>query len=238
MKKTKGITKLHVFSGAAGVVLGTGAGYVLSSGEPTAVLAIAGCTIGALTAQLYCKNSEKEIPVFEEEIENLQKENEELRKENRELQKKLNREPFHHLDYCFKAGTLVLMDNGYKNIEDVVSDDLVYSYNMETKTKELKKVERTFINECEELLTITINNSQMTLTPNHTCYVNGEWILSSEIKIGDKMLDCDNNVLVVDNIQSSKVTDKVYNFEVEDNHNYYVTDLNILVHNDSCLDSF
>ena len=52
------------------------------------------------------------------------------------------------------------------------------------------------------------------------------------------MLDCDNNVLVVENIQSSKVTDKVYNFEVEDNHNYFVTDLNILVHNDSGLDSF
>ena len=31
MKETKGITKLHVFSGAAGAVLGTGAGYVLSS---------------------------------------------------------------------------------------------------------------------------------------------------------------------------------------------------------------
>lgn len=237
MKKTKGITKLHVFSGAAGAVLGTGAGYVLSSGEPTtAVLAIAGCTIGALTAQLYYKNSKKETLAFEEEIENLQKENEELQKENEELQKKLNRRPFHYLDYCFKAGTLVLMENGYKNIEDVVSGDLVYSYNMETKAKELKKVERTFINDCKELLTITINNSQMTLTPNHTCYVNGQWVLASEIKTGDKMIDCDSNVLVVENIQSSKVTDKVYNFEVEDNHNYYVTDLNILVHNDSCLD--
>ena len=74
--------------------------------------------------------------------------------------------------------------------------------------------------------------------PNHTFYVNGQWVLASEIKIGDKMLDCDNNVLVVENIQSSKVTDKVYNFEVEDNHNYFVTDLNILVHNDSGLDSF
>ncbi|MCI9586291.1 MAG: hypothetical protein HFH45_06650 [Bacilli bacterium] len=238
MKKTKGITKLHVFSGAAGAVLGTGAGYVLSSGEPTtAVLAIAGCTIGVLTAQLYCKDLKKETLAFEEEIENLQKENEELQKENEHLQKTLNRS-VHYLDYCFKAGTLVLMENGYKNIEDVTSGDLVYSYNVETKSKEVKKVLKTFINECTELLTITINNTEMILTPNHTCYVNGQWVLASEIKIGDKMLDCDNNVLVVENIQSSKVTDKVYNFEVEDNHNYFVTDLNILVHNDSGLDSF
>ena len=41
---------------------------------------------------------------------------------------------------CFIAGTKVAVENGYKNIEDIKSGDYVYSYNLETKTKELKQV--------------------------------------------------------------------------------------------------
>ncbi|MCI9110633.1 MAG: hypothetical protein HFH47_02330 [Bacilli bacterium] len=214
--------KLNVFSGTVGTVLGTGVGYSLNSGDcfTIAAVGVCGCAIGALTSHVIHQN--KKIKKLKRQI----------------IMEDGAKTWSPRKDYCFKAGTLVLMENGYKNIEDVVSGDLVYSYNMETKTKELKKVVRTFINEGKEMLTITVDGIQMGITPNHTCYVNGQWVLSSEIKIGDKMLDCDGHDIVVENVETSHSCEKVYNFEVEDNHNYFVTDLNVLVHNDSSCDSF
>lgn len=59
---------------------------------------------------------------------------------------------------CFIAGTQIKTANGYKNIEDINTNDIIVT------TKGKKNVKNTFIKETTELITI---NDNITCTPNH-----------------------------------------------------------------------
>ena len=52
-----------------------------------------------------------------------------------------------------------------------------------------------------------------------------------DLKIGNKLVDYEGNIYKITSISCERVTDTFYNIEVENNHNYYVTENNILVHN-------
>ena len=63
---------------------------------------------------------------------------------------------------------------------------------------------------------------------------NKGWIEANEILENDKVLLYNNEEAIVlkkDNIKLNS-EENTYNFEVEDNHNYYVSSQLILVHND------
>lgn len=58
---------------------------------------------------------------------------------------KLIKETIVSENFCFVAGTKVLTENGYKNIEDIKISDKVYSYNLNNNELELKEVINTII---------------------------------------------------------------------------------------------
>ena len=138
---------------------------------------------------------------------------------------------------CFLPGTLVLTENGYKEIDKIKIGEKVLSYNEETKQNEYKTVIKTYIHENnpDVLYSLLINGKILDVTSNHRFYVKTEngydWIAAKDLKQGNLVMDKDNNYYSIDNIVSKEITQTVYNLGVEDNHNYYVTDLNILVHN-------
>ena len=138
---------------------------------------------------------------------------------------------------CFLAGTLVLTENGYKEIDKINIGEKVLSYNEETKQNEYKKVIKTYIHENnpDELYSLLINGKILDVTSNHRFYVKTEngydWVAAKDLKQGDLVMDKDNNYYSIDNIVFKEIAETVYNLGVEDNHNYYVTDMNILVHN-------
>lgn len=135
---------------------------------------------------------------------------------------------------CFAAGTKVAVENGYKNIEDIRIGDYVYSYNLETKTKELKKVLETFQHSKDEIYTLKVNNQLIYTTEEHPFYViNKGWINTKKLKFNDKLLSIKKGPTNIQNISKRNNKTYVYNIEVEDNHNYLITKEDLLVHNKS-----
>ena len=139
---------------------------------------------------------------------------------------------------CFLAGTKVMTIKGYKNIEDIEVGDIVLSYNIETNKNEFKKVTYKYIlkNNEHDLYEFTIDNKKLKVTDEHVIYIkrNGKNILvaAKDIKLGDMMVYYDGTYHEITEINYIHEIRTVYNIEVKDNHNYYVTNDMILVHND------
>ena len=138
---------------------------------------------------------------------------------------------------CFVAGTKVLTENGYKNIEDIKIGELVYSVDVDSNKKELKKVLNTIKNYTYEIYKLKIGNEFVETTWNHPFYVIDKgWVMASKLTLGDIILSDKDNVGKVNDIVIIKNDKKVpvYNITVEDYHNYIITEDNLLVHNATC----
>ena len=138
------------------------------------------------------------------------------------------------IPYCFVAGTLVTTENGQKPIEEVKAGDKVLSENSETGEVAYKTVEETYINETDELIHVHIDGETISATPNHPFYVDKlGWTLAKNLRAGDILVLSNGEFVVVEWIQHEILESpvKVYNFEVEDFHTYFVGESSVLVHN-------
>ena len=138
------------------------------------------------------------------------------------------------ISYCFVAGTLVTTEQGQKPIEEIKVGDKVLSENPETGEIAYKTVEETYINETDELIHVHINGETISATPNHPFYVDKlGWTLAKNLRAGDVLVLSNGEFVVVEWIQHEILENpiKVYNFEVEDFHTYFVGESSVLVHN-------
>jgi intein/homing endonuclease len=106
-------------------------------------------------------------------------------------------------------------------------------------------VERLITPTADSLITITLSDgSSVTSTHEHPYYVNGKGWSSydpvsteylhdmnvNKLEINDELMTKDGTYLIITNISLENVDSiKVYNFEVNGNHNYFAN--NLLVHN-------
>ena len=138
---------------------------------------------------------------------------------------------------CFKKEVKVLTNDGYVDIDNIKVNDLVMSYNFDTNSNEYSKVIKIFehkdIN--DDLYTIISGSIVIEATSMHPICVSLnntlKFINAKDLKIGNRLVDYEGNIHEVTSISCESVTDTFYNIEVENNHNYYVTENNILVHN-------
>ena len=135
---------------------------------------------------------------------------------------------------CFVAGTAVLTVAGNKAIETIEAGDRVWAENPDTGEKELKTVVQTFVNETSELIHVCVNGEEIITTPGHPFYspVKG-WTVACKLRAGDILVLQSGKYVIVEKIQHEILESpvKVYNFEVEDFHTYYVGESAVLVHN-------
>ena len=135
---------------------------------------------------------------------------------------------------CFVAGTPVLTENGDKPIEDVTVGDYVWAWDEATGTTELKQVVETYVNETSELTHIFVNGEEIVATPTHPfyCPVKG-WTDAAHLRAGDILVLVNGEYVVVEKIQHELLENpvKVYNFQVQDYHTYYVAESCVIVHN-------
>ena len=136
---------------------------------------------------------------------------------------------------CFVAGTQVPTVDGYKNIEDIEVGDQVYSENPYTGEKGYKKVVETYIKEKHTIVYLKVNNETIETTSEHPFWVEEEnaFVKAEDLEVGDTLRLRDGETVTLEGIESKTSEDitKVYNFQVADWHTYYVTDMDILVHN-------
>ena len=147
---------------------------------------------------------------------------------------KIGEKEFTHLFFCFVAGTKVKTENGFKNIEDIKIGDKVYSFNLDNNEIELKEVLELIHSSAKDTYKMTIGGKTVEMTSKHQVYiVDKGWTRAYNIKIGDMMLSANGDKVKITNIEHIKYDEPIdtYNLTVEDNSNYFVTDIQVLVHN-------
>ena len=147
---------------------------------------------------------------------------------------KIGEKEFAHLFFCFVAGTKVKTENGFKNIEDIKIGEKVYSFNLDNNEIELKEVLELIHSSAKDTYKMTIGGKTVEMTSKHQVYiVDKGWTRAYNIKIGDMMLSVSGDKVKITNIEHIKYDEPIdtYNLAVEDNSNYFVTDIQVLVHN-------
>ena len=136
--------------------------------------------------------------------------------------------------YCFVAGTLVTTEDGQEPIEEIEVGDKVLSEDETTGEVAVKTVTETYVNETDELVHIGVNGETVSATPTHPFYVDKlGWTLARSLKAGDVLVLSNGELVTVEWVQHEILESpiKVYNFEVEDFHTYFVGECGVLVHN-------
>ena len=147
---------------------------------------------------------------------------------------KIGEKEFTHLFFCFVAGTKVKTENGFKNIENIKIGEKVYSFNLDNNEIELKEVLELIHSSAKDTYKLTIGGKTVEMTSKHQVYiVDKGWTRAYNIKIGDMMLSASGDKVKITNIEHIKYDEPIdtYNLAVEDNSNYFVTDIQVLVHN-------
>lgn len=135
---------------------------------------------------------------------------------------------------CFIAGTAILTGLGARLIENIEKGDLVWAKDPQNGEVALKRVVQTFVHESNELVNIVAGGEVITATTNHPFYVASKgWTAALELRAGDMLVRLDGTYVIVEFVQHEILENpiKVYNFEVEDFHTYFVGTDGLLVHN-------
>jgi hypothetical protein len=145
---------------------------------------------------------------------------------------------------CFAAGTPVQMANGStKPIEQVKVGDSVETRDPGTGRTEAKPVTRTFTPTSDRLVSLKLSTGEtITCTPEHPFYVPGVgFVAAGRLSIGSSVESRSGIAVAVGAItwqeETAGTTYHVYNFEVQDDHTYFVgkSDGGVWVHN-NCTD--
>ena len=135
---------------------------------------------------------------------------------------------------CFIAGTQIRVEDGFCDIENVKMGDLVWAKDPISGEVSLKKVIQTFERESFDLIHIVVNGETITTTPEHPFYrPSFGWTSAVDLRAGDELCMLSGELVIIETVQHEilETPVKVFNFEVEDFHTYYVGSSSILVHN-------
>ena len=133
---------------------------------------------------------------------------------------------------CFPAGTKVHTQWGLADIEKLEIGVPVLTYNEETGEQEYKKVKKVMRRMTRRMCALELSNgTTLEVTPEHRFFSNGEWTPIEELNVNDTLQLKDNSIVVIENKIIFPTFVEVYNLEIEDNENYYVTEEGVLVHN-------
>jgi len=134
---------------------------------------------------------------------------------------------------CFIAATEILTVDGEKNIEDIQVGDWVMANDPTTPGDiRAKQVLQTFVREASSVVDLYIDGEVITVTDEHPFWVPDQgWVAAKELHNGTVVQTENGAIVDVDRVERRQEHVKVYNFEVEGFHTYFVSDLGILVHN-------
>ena len=135
----------------------------------------------------------------------------------------------------FPAGTLVSTEHGLVPIEALEAGDRVWSEDTETGDQQLHPVTRLFHREAAQLVRVTTSGETFEATEAHPFQVEAEgWILAAHLRPGDRLVTRSGATLTVESVEVLPAMEEpvpVFNLEVQEDHNYFVSTDQALVHN-------
>lgn len=140
---------------------------------------------------------------------------------------------------CFVGDTLVKRYDADKSgyvlvpISEICVDDYVASYDEEAACNVVSRVTEVFERESTDLVSLTIGGYSIISTPEHPYYSidRSGWVKAGDLSNGERLVNYECEYIMVDEIQFMKLDTIVYNLTVENSHTYYVSEAEILVHN-------
>jgi hypothetical protein len=139
---------------------------------------------------------------------------------------------------CFVAGTEILTPEGEELIENIQVGDWVIADDPTTPGEiEARRVVQTFVREVSEVVDLYVDGEVITTTDEHPFWVPGTgWVEAEDLQVGSLLQTDEETFVDIDRIERREGKTTVYNFEVEGFHTYFVSDLDVLVHN-NCVDT-
>ncbi|MEI3790885.1 MULTISPECIES: PAAR-like protein [unclassified Chryseobacterium] len=137
---------------------------------------------------------------------------------------------------CFLAGTFVHTIDGLIPIENIQIGDIVFCYDKINNVTTKNKVTRIYNNWTDKFIKITTDKEIISATFKHLFWIEDEskWITAKELKTDMILKSLSLNNILVKKIDYQKDVElSTFNIEVENNHNYFVGNQGILVHNDN-----
>ena len=137
---------------------------------------------------------------------------------------------------CVDENTIISTEDINRPIKEINHGDLVWSYNFETNTKELKEVMGIVSPIHDSIVDIKFSNGSVVKSTFDHIYYNTEGKMISyepektkqwyngeveKIKIGDKCLDENGNEIEVVSIVEEDLSTQTYTLFVKDNQNFY-----------------
>lgn len=115
-------------------------------------------------------------------------------------------------------------------VPDIKVGDKVWAGDLGTGTNELRTVTGLLHKQADEVMTITVADGAMVaVTEEHPFYVAGlGWVISGDLRAGDELAQRDGGSIAITSINVRRADTTVYNFEVAGDHNYYVTEEQLL----------
>ncbi|MFD2288251.1 DUF4280 domain-containing protein [Pedobacter petrophilus] len=139
---------------------------------------------------------------------------------------------------CFPAGTKVHAASGQRNIEDIVVGDEVWAWDEESGAIALKAVTATMQREVDATVEITLEGETIETTAEHPFYTRDGWKDAADLTQDDELQTKEGDWAFIKKHNFAYQKRKVFNFEVEGWHTYFVGVLAWLAHNAQvCLSS-
>ena len=104
-----------------------------------------------------------------------------------------------------------------------------------------KEVVRLFRGKTDEWYHVFVEGEEIVCTGGHRFYVEGKgFVEAKDLTEEDKLTLSDGSQVKIEKIEKEDLAkaETKYNFEVKDFHTYYVTENDVLVHNDCGFDKF
>ncbi|RHX91108.1 hypothetical protein DLM76_18240, partial [Leptospira yasudae] len=134
---------------------------------------------------------------------------------------------------CFVAGTLVHTKTGLKKIEEIQVGDEVLTKDEETGEVFYKPVTETMNHDGDALYEISLGTGETIVsTWNHPYFTSKSgWVKAKDLLPGDQLIGTKGEYISVSDTRELSQSEKVYNFEVEETHSYFVGEKGVWVHN-------
>ncbi len=134
--------------------------------------------------------------------------------------------------FCFPAGTKVWINqNESQSIESLKIGNQVLAYNHQLGKSVSTTISNVFRKKAHNLTKLIVAGVTIISTNNHPYFANGAYTAAENIHIGDSILSESGNWLHVTASEELHQEVDVYNIEVKNQSNYFVSDVKVLVHN-------